>query len=52
MKGETKMNFTSEIGMEQYMGKSYQERLSKITDKNAANAFAFLSEPVCETRFK
>lgn len=33
------MNFTSEIGMEQYMGKSYQERLSKITDKNAANAF-------------
>jgi len=39
MKGEMKMNRASEIGMEQYMGKSYQERLSKITDKNAANAF-------------
>lgn len=27
------------IGTEYYMGESYQERLSKITDKNAANAF-------------
>lgn len=27
------------VGTEQYMGESYQERLSKITDKNVANAF-------------
>lgn len=28
-----------EIGTGQYMGETYQERLSKITDKNAASAF-------------
>lgn len=27
------------IGSDQYMGETYEERLSKITDKNAANAF-------------
>lgn len=27
------------IGTDSYMGESYEERLSKITDKNAANAF-------------
>lgn len=29
----------SGIGTESYMGETYQERLNKITDKNAANAF-------------
>lgn len=33
------MNGASEIGMEKYMGETYQERLGKITDKNAAAAF-------------
>ena len=29
----------SGIGTDQYMGETYEERLSKITDQNAANAF-------------
>lgn len=27
------------IGTDSYMGESYEERMRKITDKNAANAF-------------